>query len=71
MKKEDLKEYTTKELIEMVKNEKLKLVKLRINHKISPLENPMIIRNTKRKIARILTELRRRELEKNKKNSNN
>lgn len=62
MKKLDIKEYTTKELQEKLKEERLKLTKLRINHAITPLENPMVIRNTKRNIARILTELRKREL---------
>ncbi|MCX7954971.1 MAG: 50S ribosomal protein L29 [Bacteroidales bacterium] len=62
MKKLEIKEYTTKELREKLKEEKLKLTKLRINHAVSPLENPMLIRNTRKNIARILTELRKREL---------
>ena len=36
--------------------------KLRFDHTIKGLDNPINIRNTKRDIARIKTEIRRREL---------
>jgi len=38
------------------------LVSLRMNHKISDLENPHQITDSKRFIARLMTELRKREL---------
>jgi len=41
-------------------------VKMRLNNAVSSLENPNQIRNTRKNIARYLTELRRRELEGNK-----
>jgi len=40
---------------------------MKMNHAISPLENPLEIRNTRRTIARLKTELRRRQLEESKK----
>jgi large subunit ribosomal protein L29 len=36
---------------------------MKINHKVSPLENPMLIRKNRKDIARLLTEKRRREIE--------
>jgi large subunit ribosomal protein L29 len=37
--------------------------KLRFDHTIKGLDNPITLRNTKRDIARINTEIRRREVE--------
>jgi large subunit ribosomal protein L29 len=67
MKKLEIKDLTTKELIEKIKDEKLALTKMRLNHHINPLDNPMKIRQTRRNIARMLTELRARQLKENKK----
>ena len=36
--------------------------KLRFNHTVSPIDNPMQLRTKKKDVARILTELRKREL---------
>ncbi len=62
MKTSEIKELSTKELIERIEAEKMVLTKLRINHAVNPLENPMKIRQTRRDIARMLTELRKRQL---------
>ncbi|HOK97574.1 MAG: 50S ribosomal protein L29 [Bacteroidales bacterium] len=62
MKTSEIRELTTKELQERIEAEKLMLTKLKINHAISPLDNPMKIRHTRRDIARMLTELRKRQL---------
>jgi large subunit ribosomal protein L29 len=62
MKTSEIRELTTKELEERIEAEKLLLTKLKINHAISPLDNPMKIRHTRRDIARMLTELRKRQL---------
>lgn len=56
MKKEDIKQLSTKELLERVEEEKTTLVKLKMNHAISPLENPQKIVETRRLIARLMTE---------------
>jgi large subunit ribosomal protein L29 len=66
MKKLEIKELTTKELIEKIQDEKLLLTKLKLNHHINPLDNPMKIRETRRNIARLMTELRARQLKEQK-----
>jgi large subunit ribosomal protein L29 len=67
MKTAEIKELSTKELIERIEDEKSMLVKMKLNHHISPMDNPMKLRRTRRLIATMVTELRSRELkEKNK-----
>ena len=46
-----------------LEEDKLRLKKLEFAHAISPLENPMTIRGVRREIARVKTELRKRELD--------
>ena len=65
MKKESLKELSVNDLNERLEQAQSQLLKMRLNHAASPLENPNLIRATRKNIARILTELRRRELEQN------
>jgi large subunit ribosomal protein L29 len=43
---------------------KMKLTKLRFNHAITPLENTNVLGETKKHIARIQTELKKRQLSK-------
>lgn len=62
MKTAEIKEFTTKELEERIDTEKGVLVKLRMNHAVSPLDNPLKIKSTRRNIARMVTELRKRQL---------
>jgi large subunit ribosomal protein L29 len=63
MKSTEIKELTTKELIEKVEDEKALLVRMRLNHTISPLDNPNKIGESRRLVARLKTEIRKRELE--------
>lgn len=63
MKATEIKDLSLADLNEKVEIEKQKLVKLKINHAVSPVENPILIRDTRKVIARLNTELRRRELE--------
>ena len=65
MKKESLRELSVADLNERLEQTREQLVKMNLNHAASPLENPNLIRATRKNIARILTELRRRELEQN------
>ena len=69
IKKEDIKEFANDELAEKVKEGQLRSTKMKFNHAVSPLDNPLLLRWQRRDIARLKTELRRRELEavKNKK----
>ncbi|MBN2519943.1 MAG: 50S ribosomal protein L29 [Bacteroidales bacterium] len=61
MKSSEIKELTTKELIEKIETEKSFLIRQNLNHAVSPLENPLKIRETRKNIARLLTELNIRE----------
>ena len=63
MKKESLRDLSVADLNERLEQTREQLVKMNLNHAASPLENPNLIRATRKNIARILTELRRRELE--------
>ena len=46
-----------------IKEDELRLKKLEFAHAISPLESPIIIRNLRRDIARLKTELKKKVLE--------
>jgi large subunit ribosomal protein L29 len=46
-----------------IKEDELRLKKLQFSHAISPLENPMTIRNLRRDIARLKTELKNKQQE--------
>ncbi len=64
MKASEIRDLTTEEIREKIETEKAALNKMKMNHAVSPLENPMLIRTTRRNIARLMTELRKRELNK-------
>ena len=53
-------ELTTPELVERLEEEQKQLTKLKLNHAVSPLENPNKIKAFRRTIARLKTELRKR-----------
>ncbi len=58
----ELKDLTVNELQDKLQDERGALTKLRFNHTVSPIENPMQLRSKRKDVARILTELRKREL---------
>lgn len=58
-----LKELSTAEIKEKLEVERDMLLKMKLNHAVSPIENPNKIKESRKTIARCLTELRRRELE--------
>lgn len=62
MKTSEIKELTSKEIEERLLTEQENLVRLRLNHSVSPLDNPMKIRESRRNIARMKTILRSREV---------
>lgn len=64
MKATIIKEMDTATLIENINEKETTLTKMKIGHKVADVENPIEIRKTRRTIARMKTELRRRELEK-------
>ena len=64
MKIQEVRELSTSDLIERIETETAKLQQMKMNHSITPLENPSQIKAARRDIARMKTELRQRELNK-------
>ncbi|MEJ8769194.1 50S ribosomal protein L29 [Prevotella sp. HCN-7019] len=64
MKMKELKDLDVKSLNEKLETEVARLNQLKLNHTISPLENPSQIKAARRDIARLKTEIRQRELNK-------
>ncbi len=64
MKIKEVKELETNDLVEKLENAQAALDTMKLNHQISPLENPSQIKAARRDIARMKTELRSRELNK-------
>jgi large subunit ribosomal protein L29 len=63
MKSTELNTLTVEELEQRLVSEREHLQKLKFAHAISPVENPMKIRETRKTIARVLTLLKQKELE--------
>ncbi len=61
-KQEEIRELPEKDLIVRLDAEIIELNQLQINHTITPLDNSGLIKEKRRDIARIKTELRAREL---------
>jgi large subunit ribosomal protein L29 len=57
MKTAEIKELTVKEINERIDAEKDVLVRMKLNHVVSPLDNPMKIKYARKNIARLLTVL--------------
>ncbi|MBX2932433.1 MAG: 50S ribosomal protein L29 [Chitinophagaceae bacterium] len=57
-----IKDISETDLQARINEDTLRLKKLEFAHAISPLENPMTIRGLRRDIARLKTELRKRNL---------
>ena len=60
MKSADIKELSVKELQERIEAQKAQLTKLKVQHAVSPVEDPSIIKKSRRDIARMLTILRQK-----------
>jgi large subunit ribosomal protein L29 len=57
-----LKELNETDLKARIQEDELRLKKLEFAHAISPLENPQSIRSLRRDVARLKTELKKKEL---------
>jgi large subunit ribosomal protein L29 len=57
-----LKDLTVTDLKARIDEDQLRLKKLEFAHAISPLENPMSIRGLRKDVARLKTELKKKEL---------
>ena len=64
MKTSEIRELSTSDLLERIDTERTMLVRMKLNHAITPLDNPQKVKDVKMTIARLLTELRTRELNK-------
>lgn len=64
MKNAEIIELADNELVEKIQTVKANYAQMLLNHSISPLENPTQIKAARRTIARLITELRKRELNK-------
>lgn len=62
MKTKDIKDFTDQQLKEKIAEERLSFTRMRLQHSISPLDNPMKLKQAKRAIARLLTEQKSRAL---------
>ncbi|MBU0764147.1 MAG: 50S ribosomal protein L29 [Bacteroidetes bacterium] len=63
MKNSEIRQLSTKELEERIEDEKNVFARLKLNHAVSPLDNPLKIKFTRRNIARLETEHRKRIIE--------
>tara|TARA_B100001540_G_scaffold141042_1_gene125307 strand:+ start:141 stop:338 length:198 start_codon:yes stop_codon:yes gene_type:complete len=64
MKAQVLTDMPLNELQDLLFTEREKLVKMKMSHSVSPMENPMQIKFARRTIARIMTELSKRNTSK-------
>lgn len=63
MKQQEITQLSVDDVKAQLANLSEKLVKMKLGHSVSPLENPMQIRSLRKTIARLNTELTKRELE--------
>ena len=61
MKQSEIKELSVEELREKIAEFKKQQADLKMAHAVTPLENPLQIRNARRTLARLSTELTKRE----------
>ena len=64
MKIAEIRELATEELAERIQTEEANYTQMLLNHSVSPLENPSLIKAARRNIARMKTILHQRELNK-------
>lgn len=64
MKSKEIKGMGVAELNEKISTEKEALRKMKFAHQVSAIENPMKMKETRKQIARLKTELRAKEIQK-------
>lgn len=62
-KYDQIAQMSTDELVELLEETRAILGKMRFNHAVSPIEDATQLTKTRKKIARVMTELRKRELQ--------
>ena len=63
MKSSEIQELSIQELTERLESEESMLVRMKMNHAVSPLDNPNKIIETRKNIARLKTEVRARQIQ--------
>lgn len=66
MKQSQIKELSVAELQDKINSEKANYNKLKMNHAVSPLENPLQLKSLRKTVARLKTELGKRNSNGNK-----
>lgn len=61
MKQQEISKLSTEDLKARLASSTEALTKMKIGHTVTPMENPLQIRHTRRTIARLNTELKKRE----------
>ena len=62
MKSSEIRELTLTELMERLESEESMMVRMKMNHAVSPLDNPNKIIETRKDIARLKTEVTARKI---------
>jgi large subunit ribosomal protein L29 len=60
--KKSIQGLNEQDLVARIKEDELRMKKLEFAHAISPLENPMSIRILRRELARLKTELKKKQI---------
>jgi large subunit ribosomal protein L29 len=61
MKSSEIRELATSDIVERIDTEQNILVRMKMNHAVSPMDNPNKIQETRRIVARLKTELNSRK----------
>ena len=62
MKSSEIRDLTLTELMERLESEESMMVRMKMNHAVSPLDNPNKIIETRKDIARLKTEVTARKI---------
>ena len=61
MKQQEITKLSVEDVKKRITDFSEQLVKMKLSHKVAPMENPIQIRHVRRSIARLNTELSKRE----------
>jgi len=61
MKQQEITKMSIEDVRDNISNISEKLAKMKLSHSVSPMENPIQIKDTRRSVARLKTELTKRE----------
>jgi len=61
MKQQEITKLSVEDVKKRITDFSEQLVKMKLSHKVAPMENPIQIRHVRRSIARLKTELAKRE----------